>query len=217
MMLIAVAVSTTALSCEPVERIHPTLDEAAAAQIRDYEGRALSSILDFRENSISGPRYVDPARYTLSITGLVEEARTLSYEDVVGGYPPHQRVATLDCEEGWGVTLLWEGVMLREMLDASGILPEARIVIFHSVDGYSTSLLLDYLYENDILMAYKMNDVTLPPELGFPFQVVAEGKWGYKWIKWVNEIELSDDILYEGYWESRGFSDTANLDEPFLD
>ncbi|TFH37153.1 MAG: oxidoreductase, partial [Dehalococcoidia bacterium] len=155
--------------------------------------------------------------YTLSLTGLVGSETALSYDQVVGEFETHKRVATLDCEEGWGVTLLWEGVLVRDLLDHAGILPDAKIVIFRSVDGYSTSLLLDYLYENDIMLAHKMNEVVLPAELGFPFQVVAEGKWGYKWIKWVDEIEVSDDELYEGYWESRGFSDNANLDQPFLD
>jgi len=61
-----------------------------------------------------------------------------------------------------------------------------------------------------------MNGVPLPPERGFPFQLIAESKWGYKWIKWITEIELSNDSNYKGYWESRGYSDTGNLDESFL-
>jgi len=71
--------------------------------------------------------------------------------------------------------------------------------------------------DNDILLAYKMNDVILPPERGFPFQLVAEDKWGYKWIKWVKEIELSDNVNYKGYWESRGFSNEGDLDKSFLE
>jgi len=62
-----------------------------------------------------------------------------------------------------------------------------------------------------ILLAYKMNGVVLPPERGAPFQLVAESKWGYKWIKWTTRIELSDDADYEGYWESRGYSNDADL------
>ena len=64
-------------------------------------------------------------------------------------------------------------------------------------------------------MAYKMNEISLPSERGFPFQLVAESKWGYKWIKWVTEIELSDDVNYKGYWESRGYSNEADLDKRF--
>jgi DMSO/TMAO reductase YedYZ molybdopterin-dependent catalytic subunit len=56
-----------------------------------------------------------------------------------------------------------------------------------------------------------MNGLVLPPERGFPFQLVAESKYGYKWIKWITEIELSDNVNYKGFWESKGFSNDAGL------
>jgi DMSO/TMAO reductase YedYZ molybdopterin-dependent catalytic subunit len=84
-------------------------------------------------------------------------------------------------------------------------------VIFYAYDGYSTSLPLNYILENDILIAYKMNGLTLPPERGFPFQLVAESKYGYKWIKWITGIELSDNVNYKGFWESRGWPNDADL------
>jgi len=59
-----------------------------------------------------------------------------------------------------------------------------------------------------------MNEIDLQPERGYPFQLVAESKWGYKWK---TEIELSDDIDYKGYWESRGYSDTGDLDKDFFE
>jgi DMSO/TMAO reductase YedYZ molybdopterin-dependent catalytic subunit len=62
-------------------------------------------------------------------------------------------------------------------------------------------------------MAYKMNGVVLPSQRGFPFQLVAESKWGYKWIKWITKIEVSDDEGYKGFWESRGYSNDADLEE----
>jgi DMSO/TMAO reductase YedYZ molybdopterin-dependent catalytic subunit len=71
--------------------------------------------------------------------------------------------------------------------------------------------------DNDILVAYKMNGIDLPPERGYPFQLVAESKWGYKWIKWITDIELSNDEEYEGYWESRGYSNSGDLDKSFFD
>ena len=67
------------------------------------------------------------------------------------------------------------------------------------------------------MLAYKMNEVVLPPERGFPFQLVAEEKWGYKWIKWVTEIELSDDESYRGYWEQRGYSNNGDLNKGFFE
>lgn len=188
-----------------------------AVEIREYEGQDLSSVDDFRENSIRGPQYVDPSQYTLTIHGLVENERVYTYDEVVDGHESSEKITTLYCVEGWDVTLLWEGVYIEHLLDEAGVLPEAKVVIFKSVDGYSTSFFLDYILDNDILMAYKMNEIVIPPERGFPFMLVAESKWGYKWIKWINEIELSDDVDYEGYWEQRGFSDTADLEESFFD
>ena len=76
---------------------------------------------------------------------------------------------------------------------------------------------LDYIIDNNIMMAYKMNNVTLPPERGFPFQLVAESKWGYKWIKWITAIELSDNEEYRGFWERRGYSNSADLSEGFFE
>ena len=103
------------------------------------------------------------------------------------------------------------------MISEVGIKPNANTVIFYAYDGYSTSLPLDYIAENDIIVAHKMNGVTLPPERGLPLQLVAESKWGYKWIKWITEIEISDDENYKGYWESRGYSNNGDLDEYFLE
>ncbi len=187
------------------------ITELTAVEIRDYQGEPLSSIADFRENSIRGPQYIDRGSYRLNITGLVDQPLSLSYDQVLGTYPHTTKKVTLVCIEGWDVTILWEGVLVEDLLAGAGVRPEADTVIFTAADGYSTSLPLDYLREQDIMMAYKMNGVVLPPERGFPFQLVAEDRWGYKWIKWVTEIEASADPSYRGYWESRGFSQDANI------
>lgn len=186
-------------------------------ELREYKGEKLSSIDDFRENSIKGPQFVEEDEYELVVSGLVEREINLTYDEVLDRYEHHRRVITMDCVEGWSVKLLWEGVLVEDILKETGIKPEAEVVIFHSVDGYTTSVELDYLLDNDIIMAFKMNGVPLPPERGFPFQLVAEGKWGYKWAKWISEIELSEDVDFRGFWENRGFSNSADLDEPFYD
>ncbi len=179
-------------------------------EIREYQGEFLSSVNDFRENSIKGPQEVSLDGYTLGIFGLVEEPRNLTYEEVLG-MQAYEKVVTLHCVEGWSVTILWEGVLVEDLLDEAGVLDEADTVIFHAYDGYTTSLPLEYVIENEIIIAYKMNGVTLPPERGFPFQLVAEDKLGYKWIKWITGIELSDNPEYRGYWESRGYSNKADV------
>ena len=188
-----------------------TLSKLTAVEVREYEGKNLSSINDFRENSIKGPQYLDAESYNLTVRGRVNTPMELTYTEVITTHPLYEKVVTLYCVEGWDVTLLWEGVLVKDLLETAQVDPAAKIVIFYAYDGYSTSLPLDYLLENDILLAYKMNGVVLPPERGFPFQVVAESKLGYKWIKWVTSIEVSDDVTYRGYWESRGYSNDADL------
>ncbi len=180
-------------------------------EIREYEGVNLSSINDFRENSIKGPQLIDLETYRLKVTGLVENPGEYTFSDLVDGYQNYRKVVELHCVEGWSVTILWEGILVRDLIDQANALPDARVVIFRAYDGYSTSLPLDYITNGDILMAYKMNDVLLPPERGAPFQLVAESKLGYKWIKWITEIELSDDVGYRGFWESRGYSNDADV------
>jgi DMSO/TMAO reductase YedYZ molybdopterin-dependent catalytic subunit len=185
-------------------------------EIREYEGERLSSINDFRENSIEGPQHVDKESYVLKITGLVDNPKNYTYDEVINDLQQYKKVVRLNCVEGWSVTILWEGVLVRDLIEEVNASLNATVIIFHAYDGYTTSFPIDYIRDNTILMAYKMNDVTLPPERGFPFQLVAESKWGYKWIKWITEIELSDDNNYKGYWESRGYSTSGNLNESFF-
>jgi DMSO/TMAO reductase YedYZ molybdopterin-dependent catalytic subunit len=189
-------------------------DELKPVEVRDYQGEKLSSINDFRENSIKGPQQVDIESYRLKISGLVENSKTYTYDEVINNHQSYEKVVTLDCVEGWRVTILWKGLLIKDLLAEAQPQPDARVVIFHAYDGYTTSLPLDYITNNDILIAYMMNGVTIPPVRGFPFELVAESKWGYKWI---TEIELSDDVNYRGYWEQRGYSNSGDLDKGFFE
>ncbi len=186
-----------------------------SAEVREYEGEDLSSIADFRENSIKGPQNVSLEGYRLEVDGLVEKPLSLTYEDVLSRQS-YKKVVTLYCVEGWDVTILWEGVLVSDLIDEAMPI-EAETVIFHAVDGYTTSLPLDYLERNDILLAYKMNNATLPVARGFPFQLAAEEKWGYKWIKWVDRITLSNQTDYRGYWESRGYNENGSVSGPIFE
>jgi len=68
---------------------------------------------------------------------------------------------------------------------------------------------MDLISKNIFLVA-KINNLILPPDRGLPFVVAAEGKFGYKWVQWVERIELSEKDYY-GYWEQRGYSNKANI------
>jgi DMSO/TMAO reductase YedYZ molybdopterin-dependent catalytic subunit len=187
-----------------------------AIEVRAYQGNDLSSIHDFRENSIRGPQYVNTSDYRLTVTGLTNKTDVYTYHDILTKYPHYTKIVTLFCVEGWDTTILWEGVLVRDLIRDAGIDPRANTVIFTAHDGYTTSFPLDYLMNHDILMAYRMNNVTLPAERGYPFQLVAQDKWGYKWIKWIEKIQVSDDPNYRGYWEQRGYSNTGDIGKNFF-
>jgi DMSO/TMAO reductase YedYZ molybdopterin-dependent catalytic subunit len=190
--------------------------ELPAVEVRSYQGTDLSSVNDFHENSIKGPQYINGSDYRLTVTGLTNTTDVYTYGEVLGQYPHYTKVVTLFCVEGWDATILWEGIQVRDLIRHAGPDPRANTVVFTAHDGYTTSFPLAYVMNRDIIMAYKMNNVTLPAERGYPFELVAEDKWGYKWIKWIEKIELTDDPGYRGYWEQRGYSNAGDLNQSFF-
>ncbi len=202
-LLVLVALFTAALPRSP-QNLYP-------AEIRNYQGENLSSIADVKENAIAGTQYINQSSYRLAVTGLVDKTLQLTYDDVVNNHQRYQKVVTIYCVEGWQASILWEGVLVKDLLEQAGANMSASSVIFYASDGYSTALPLDYIVKNDIVLADKMNNVTIPPERGFPFELVAQSQYGYKWIKWITKIEVSDNSNYLGYWETRGYPNNATL------
>lgn len=194
----------------------PTLTEAPPAsfpgEITQYQGQQLTPIGTYLaivgshpEVAIGGVQNIDMASYRLAITGLVNTSERYSFDEVVNNFNSTLQMATLPCVEGWSVNMLWQGVLLTDLLQPAGISPDANTLIFYASDGYSTSLPLYYVKQNNIMIAYKMNNVTLMPQTGWPFFLVAKSQYGYKWIEWITEINVSNDASYRGYWESRGY------------
>jgi DMSO/TMAO reductase YedYZ molybdopterin-dependent catalytic subunit len=180
------------------------------SEIKEYNGARLDPSVGLRDNSIKGIQHVDISTFTLRVSGLVKNPVSLSYNDVLA-LPAFEKLITLHCVEGWDATVLWKGVLLKDIIDKASAEGTANTVIFHSVDGYTTSLPLQVIIDKNIILAYSSNGITLPPELGYPFIVVAEDKLGYKWARWVTEIELSNNPNYKGYWETRGFDNNADV------
>lgn len=193
----------TALSAPTIRTHYP--------EIRTYNGTKLSSINDFRIEAIKGVQYINVSSYRLVVSGLVQNETVYAYDALVNNNTSYEKIVKLHCVEGWEVTALWQGVRVKDLLEEAGYDQNAQVVIFYAQDGYTTSLPLSYIVDNNIMIAYKVNNVTLPPEEGFPFQLVAEGKLGYKWIKWITRIEISNDTNFRGFWESNGYSNDANF------
>jgi DMSO/TMAO reductase YedYZ molybdopterin-dependent catalytic subunit len=180
----------------------------------EYQGIRLMPLSSQGNNAIKGTQKIDIEPYRLKVTGLTERKLNLSYSQILE-LPAYSELVYMPCVEGWGFNAKWTGFRITDLLNLSGLNPGANYVLFTSADGYSTSLPLDYIRQNNILMAYGINDVALPPDRGFPLQVVAKGKYGYKWAKWITEIEVTDKDI-KGYWESAGYSNSANVGQPPL-
>lgn len=207
---IVVATSGCALLATNTDVRTGEVIDLESVEVREYQGKRLDSVGEFRENSIKGPQSVDVSTYRLSMTGMVASPQRLTYEQVIDR-PAYKKVVRLNCVEGWSVDILWEGVRIVDLLEQAGYDPSGKVVIFSCEDGYTTSLPLETVIERDLLLAYRMNGIDLPAERGYPFQVVAEDKLGYKWAKWVTGIEVSNDANYKGYWESRGYDNDADV------
>jgi DMSO/TMAO reductase YedYZ molybdopterin-dependent catalytic subunit len=168
------------------------------SRLGEYEGKRLDPFDRAYDNSIKGPQDVDPDTYRLELTGLVEHPQSLTYQQVLS-LPMVKRAVTLHCVEGWKEHLLFEGVRLADLFARTRPKEGVRTVIFYAD-----------VVRLDIMLAAMINGRVLDTKRGFPFQVVAESKLGYKWVKWVTRIELLDKT-YKGYWEKRGYDNKADV------
>ena len=190
----------------------PQTTKLASVEINSYNGTKLDSFINMPENAIKGTQYINISNYTLKIEGLVQNPMNYTYQKVLS-HQSYEKVVTLNCVEGWSADILWKGVLIEDLFNEAKPLPTATVVIFHATDGYTVNYPVSYFANKSIILAYAANNVTIPPAQGYPFMFVAEDKWGYKWIKWIDVIEFSNDTNYKGYWESRGYSKEGNLNE----
>ena len=181
----------------------------------EFQGTKLTPIKNQLLNGIAGTQNIDQATYTLTIEGMVDHPITFTYADLEA-MPQVSVLATLECVEGWSYTAKWTGPSLSAILAQAGVQSGAVIAIFGTADdpdGF-TSLDLSYINANNIILALKDNDVTLPAANGFPVRVVATGKYGYKWAKWVTSVDLSSNSNFQGYWESNGYNNDGSVTGP---
>ncbi len=180
------------------------------AEIREYDGQALNSVSEIKFQGIAGFKEINVSTYNLTVTGLVENETAFTYGEIVNEHGHQLDVVVMHCVEGWQVKILWEGVLVRDLLEEAGYDRSAQVLILYSADGFTTSLPVSYVVGNNVTMAFKANGLTLPKSEGYPFRLIAPGKLGYKWAKWVTKMEVSNDTSFRGFWESRGYSNDAD-------
>lgn len=133
------------------------------------------------------------AAWSLPVEGLVRTPLRLSLA-TLSAMPSRTQVTAHSCERGWTAIGQWTGVPLAHVLRLAGMRPEARYVVFDSVDGWYESLdLFDALHPQTIL-AHGMNGAPLPVQHGAPVRLRVERHLGYKSIKFVNRIRVVDSL-----------------------
>jgi len=159
---------------------------------------------------------VDRGAWKLRVEGMVGRPVTLAYDQLLA-MPAIEQYVTLQCISnlvGGDLvgTAKWTGVPLRRVLErAGGVADEAVRVVFHAVGGYSDSLPLAKALEPTTMVAYGMNDRSLPRAHGFPARVIVPGIYGMKNVKWLERIEVVD-YDYRGYWQrSDGWDNIAEI------
>ncbi|HVQ93034.1 MAG TPA: molybdopterin-dependent oxidoreductase [Mycobacteriales bacterium] len=160
----------------------------------------------FRYYSVTGPvPKRTAADYRLTVTGLIDRPVTLSL-DGLAKLPQTAITADFQCVTGWRVPdVPWAGVALPDLLDHVGVRPAASAVRFGSFDGqYTESLTLDQARRRDVLVATRMLGGPVTHDHGGPVRLYVAPMYGYKSIKWMDRIELTDHVI-PGYWEELGY------------
>jgi hypothetical protein len=131
------------------------------------------------------PGPVDQNEWSLSVDGAVADPLDFDYEELGGD----ERRAVLDCTSGWYSEHDWQGVSVASLLDATDPDDEAQWVSFRSVTGYRWSLPIEEA--RDALLATHVDGDRLTHGHGFPLRLVAPGRRGFQWVKWVEEVRVT--------------------------
>jgi DMSO/TMAO reductase YedYZ molybdopterin-dependent catalytic subunit len=140
--------------------------------------------------------------------------------------PSRTQITRHDCVEGWSCIGKWKGVPLAALLEKAKLKPNARYIVFYCADNlfdtgeekdkyYESVALVDAVHPQTIL-AYEMNDQTLPVAHGAPLRLRVERQLGYKMAKYVMRIEAVDEIAtirggQGGFWEDLGYEWYAGI------
>ena len=147
--------------------------------------------------------------WRLTVGGDVESPLELDWEAFMN-LPQTESVSDFHCVEGWSVLdQMWEGVRFSTLIEKTRIRRDVKYAWFECYDEYTTSLPMEKLLDNDVLLAHRLNGEDLPQHLGGPVRLVVPKLYAYKSPMWLKSITfIEEDQL--GYWESGIYSNTAD-------
>ena len=165
--------------------------------------------IDHKGISPINPKF-EPDKWLLTVYGKVENKSTYNWQEFQE-IPTIESMNDFHCVEGWSVrNCKWQGVEFKTIADMVKPTHEAKHVFIECADGYSTSLHLEDLLKDNVLLATQLNDKKLEESLGGPMRLVVPNKYAYKNAMWINRINFTDKKEL-GFWEKNGYSYTADV------
>jgi DMSO/TMAO reductase YedYZ molybdopterin-dependent catalytic subunit len=134
------------------------------------------------------------AEWRLAVDGMVARPASFSLAELKS-YPSRTQITHLACEEGWSYIAEWTGVPLSHVLDLAGTLPEAKYVVYFSIErGWWDSIDMADAMHPQTLIAYGMNSGELPVANGGPLRLRVPRQLGYKNVKYITRLAVTDNL-----------------------
>ncbi|MCI4346651.1 MAG: molybdopterin-dependent oxidoreductase [Thermoplasmata archaeon] len=147
--------------------------------------------------------------WTVSVHGQVENPFTADLPRL-RAFPQREEVVDIHCVTSWTkLGTRWQGVPFRSLSEFAKPLEDARFVVMECEQGFTTSLPLTVLLEEDVLLAHTYEGAPLPAEHGGPVRMLVPRRYFYKSAKWVRGLKFVHDDE-PGFWELRGYSNLAD-------
>ncbi|MGI8808328.1 MAG: molybdopterin-dependent oxidoreductase [Acidimicrobiales bacterium] len=188
--------------------------ERVVAPLASRDGTGFLSLFPvgrFRIYTVTGRLHNrSDADYRLQVNGFVDSPVNVGLDDL-RAMPATRMTKDFQCVTGWRVRdVKWVGVRLADLLDQAGVKEGAQGVRFVSFDGvYTETLTMDQARRDDVIVAYEMEGKPVSAAHGGPARLYVAPMYGYKSIKWLETIEVSETMPRPGYWEVRGYDTDA--------
>jgi DMSO/TMAO reductase YedYZ molybdopterin-dependent catalytic subunit len=151
----------------------------------------------------------DRKNWDIRVEGLVENPITMTYDELLA-LEKTVDISDFHCVTGWSrFENRWEGVRFSDIVKRVRPKSNARFATFEADGGYTTSMPLHELMEEDVILAYNFEEKPLEPIHGGPLRLVVPKKYAYKSAKWVRRVVFTEE-QEPGFWEQRGYSDSAD-------
>ena len=155
------------------------------------------------------PLELTPQTWSLRISGEVTEPTTFDFGQLLQ-LPQRDQITDIHCVTSWTkLGTRWRGVPFRALADRVRPTDRARFVVMQCEQGFTTSLPIGAVLEDDVLLAHTYDEKPLPAEHGGPVRMLVPRRYFYKSAKWLRGLRFVD-VDEPGFWEVRGYSNIAD-------